>query len=59
LCSVASGKLDRRLLHINGVSGEKDITEMWKNNFQHLYNSVRCENDASLVKQLLSTATDS
>ena len=56
---ISNSKATKYASTINGVSGEKDITEMWKNYFQHLYNSVRCENDASLVKQLLSTATDS
>ena len=32
---------------------------MWKNQFQQLlYNSVKCDDDASLVKQLLPTVND-
>ena len=37
---------------------EEQITEMWKNHFHQLYNSVKCDDDARLVTNLLATVND-
>jgi len=40
------------------VSGEQNITEMWRNHFQLLYNSVECNEVNKLVGKRLLTAND-
>ena len=40
------------------MSGEQNITEMWRNHFQLLYNSVECNEDNKLVGKRLLTAND-
>jgi len=40
------------------VSGDQNITEMWRNHLQLLYNSVECNEDNKLVGKRLLTAND-
>jgi len=54
-----SSKLTKYADTINGVTGEQNIYEMWKDHFQMLYNSVPYDNDAVNFKNVLATFTDS
>ena len=53
---VSNSKATKYASTIGCVSGEEQITETWKNHFQQEYNSVKCDNDAKLVTNLLATA---
>ena len=55
---VSNSKAPKYASTIGCVSGEKQITEMWKNHFHQLYNSVKCDDDARLVTNVLATVND-
>jgi len=48
----SSSKLTEYADTIDGVTGEQNISEMWKGHFQKLYNSVPCDNDAVNFKNI-------
>ena len=55
---MSNSKATKYATTIGCVSGEEQITEMWKNHFHQLYNSVKCDDDARLVTKLLATVND-
>ena len=55
---INNSKATKYVSTVGGVSGEQNISDMWRNHFQQLYNSVECNDDNRLVAKRLLTAND-
>jgi hypothetical protein len=51
---VSNSKANKYATTVGGVSGDRDISNMWKQHFEQLYNSIDCINDESIFKHRLS-----
>ena len=51
---VSNNKATKYATTVGGVSGDRDISNMWKQHFEQLYNSIDCSNDESIFNDSLS-----
>jgi len=55
---ISNSKATKYVSTVDGVTGEQNIAEMWKNHFAQLYNSVNCDSDAVAFTKSLSLMGD-
>jgi len=51
---ISNNKASKCATTVGGVTGDCDISSMWKQHFEQLYNSIECSNDESIFKDRLN-----